>query len=188
MYAPNSSSRYQRRSPDLYSDAWNIAKERTVVALERYHYLCAAIQGNYKFLYDIPPKFSRAQIFTRQGFDFSPYTAYDLKPIRGVKIHPREDGTIHPMDLAIYHEHFTNCWQNSEGGILHSVNDHRGFFNCVLNYHSPAKTTGDEEWDQLFKKLETSGFQMGLVPCLVRVFVKSAMQHERTGGLTSIFA
>ncbi|KLO20425.1 hypothetical protein SCHPADRAFT_897709 [Schizopora paradoxa] len=162
----NSGNRYQRRNPKLYSDAWNIGKERTTIALERYHYLCAAIQGKYRFLYDIPPKYSRGQFFSRQGFDFSPYTKHELKPIRGVKFHPREDGTIHPVDLGIYHEYFANSWRNSEGGILYSVNDHREFFNCILNYHSPAKTSGDEEWDQFFKRLKESGFQMGLVPCM----------------------
>lgn len=105
-------------------------------------------------------------MFSRQGIDFSPYKEFKLEPIVGIKLHPRADGTIRPGDLKLFQEQFELNWKHSEGGILYNLGGEREFYNCILNYHSPAKTTGSAEWDKLFKQLKDNGFRKSTVPCM----------------------
>lgn len=163
----NIGDRYQHIKPNDSSEIWHHGKAQGALNLQRYHYLCASIQGRYKYHSTISPDFARGQRSFLRGFDFSPYTAYRLEPILGIKLEPLVNGTVHAEDLKLYHNQFTNSWRHSEGGILYNMGDEREFYNCILNYHSPTKTTGDEEWDEFFEKLKDSGFQKGLVPCMV---------------------
>ncbi|KLO11667.1 hypothetical protein SCHPADRAFT_855020 [Schizopora paradoxa] len=158
-------NRYKRLSPNPRSQEYKIGKSMTEHARERFHYLCASIQGKFILIDHIPPKIDNGQFFDRQGLDFSPYKDYKLQPILGIKLFPRTDGTVHPDELKMYHEQFANSWRHSEGGILHNMNDKREFYNCILNYHSLETTTGNAEWDAFFEKLKESGYDKSLVPC-----------------------
>ncbi|KAI0782000.1 hypothetical protein C8Q75DRAFT_737813 [Abortiporus biennis] len=135
-------------------------------ALNRYHYLCAAIQKSYH-MQDVPPDLSRGQLFPRQGLVFASYTPAKLQPVAGIKLHPRQDGTIHPGDIKVYRDTFRNSWKAREGGILYCIEeDERAFWNMILNYHSSAATTGIKVWDRLFKQLKDSNYDKALVPCM----------------------
>ena len=141
-------------------------QKQAALALERFHYLRAAVTGAYT-LTDVPPDFSRGQLFARKGLEFAAYDGAALPPVLGVKLHPRPDGTVHPEDLALYARGFRACWKMREGGVLYCLGDERAFWNMVLNYHSRAATTGRKDWDRLFAALKRSGFDKGLVPCMV---------------------
>ncbi|KLO11666.1 hypothetical protein SCHPADRAFT_974350 [Schizopora paradoxa] len=158
--------RYKRRNPNPRSQLYFVAQGMSKAALEHYHYLCASIQGKFVLSNYIPMDMGDGQIFHQHGLDFSPYTEYELRPIVSKKALQRPIGTYHPDELKLYHEYFANDWMHSAGGILHNMKDRREFFNCILNYHSPAKTTGNEEWDAFFEKFKESGFQKSLVPCM----------------------
>lgn len=107
---------------------------------------------------------------SRQTIYLSPYQAYNLEPITSVKLHPRADGTIHPGDLKAYHDIFKDDWKMQEGGILYCLGDSRAFWNCLISYHGPTKSTGIKEWDALFHKLQSTGYPKNIIPCMVRVF------------------
>lgn len=141
-------------------------QQQAQLSLERYHYLCAAIQEKFE-LTTVPPDFSRAQMFPRAGLVFSSYESHPLDPILGIKLHPREDGTIHLGDLKMYASTFRESWKSSEGGILYCIAEEREFWNMILNYHSVAGTTGVKAWDKLFEDLRASQFDKGLIPCMV---------------------
>ena len=141
-------------------------QKQAAIWAERYHYLCAAANKEYTYLDNIPPDFSRGQLFPRQGLDFSTYKAYKLDPVTGIKLHPREDGTIHPGDIEVYVEGFRQNWKTREGGILYFVAEQREFWNMVLNYHSKSHTTGILEWDRLLDQLKVKRTP-AIVPCMV---------------------
>ncbi|KAJ3478892.1 hypothetical protein NLI96_g9439 [Meripilus lineatus] len=157
---PMASSMYpfrftQRATPPTVDpELFKKGQDHLKTALRRYHWLCAAIQQKYTILDNIPVEFGPGVFFPRQGLDFTPYTQYSFEPVRGVKLHPREDGTIHPGDLELYRDWFEGNWRCREAGILYCVAEFREFWNMVINYHSVAKTTGKEDWDKLFEKLK----------------------------------
>ncbi|EKM57062.1 uncharacterized protein PHACADRAFT_172745 [Phanerochaete carnosa HHB-10118-sp] len=135
------------------------------VAEQWYHQLCAAVKGDYE-LTTVPPDLSRSQLFAHSGIVFDKYTAYKLEPVTGVKLHPREDGTILPGDLQFYSRTLRDDWQCREGGIMRCMAEEREFWNMILNYHSSAGTTGYKPWDRLFEKLKRNNFDRGMVPCM----------------------
>lgn len=97
--------------------------------------------------------------------------AFNLAPVTGIKLHPREDGTLLPADVEYYHRLMQSDYRILEGGVLDAVlRDPRAFFNIMLHYHSKAKTTGDPEWDSYFARLKTNGFPEGDIQCLVSLF------------------
>jgi hypothetical protein len=100
-----------------------------------------------------------------------------LEPIPNVKLHPRADGTIHPGDLSKYREVFEDNWKTQEGGILYCVAESRKFWNCLISYHGPTKSTGIKEWDDLFHRLESMGHAKRIIPCMVRVSLFLAETH-----------
>ncbi|KAH8115090.1 hypothetical protein DFH11DRAFT_1591355 [Phellopilus nigrolimitatus] len=152
--------------PPEGSFAFAQGQDQAGLALERFHYLRASILGLYDLQDGIAPDLSMGQLFPRQGLDFSKYTDFKLKPVTGIKLHPRDDGTIHPEDVKVYHQSFKDDWKMSEGGVLYFIGDPRSFYNIILNYHSPAKTTGSKEWDKLFARLKAEGFPKNLISCM----------------------
>lgn len=169
-----SSSRYPHRythetslSPTKNNALYKQGKGQGEMSLERYHTLCAAIQRKYEFT-DVPADFSKGQLFPRKGITFDHYTSYNLEPVLGIKLHPRQDGTIHPGDIKVYKSSFVDSWKCREGGILYCIGEAREFWNMVLNYHSTANTTGMRQWDKLFERLRKSDFDKSLIPCMVR--------------------
>lgn len=138
------------------------------MSLERYHYLRAAIRGDFDVT-TVPPDFSRAQLFPRQGVLFDRYQPYSLKSVLGIKLHPREDGTVHPEDLALYARGLRESWKCREAEILYCLAEGREFWNMVLNYHSAAATTGYKPWDRLFAALKRNDFDKSIIPCMVSV-------------------
>ncbi|KAI0826229.1 hypothetical protein BC629DRAFT_1434705 [Irpex lacteus] len=138
----------QNADPQRY----DIGQRQRQCALERYHYLCAAIQEAYTL--------HRGQLFVRDELDFDRYPAYALESV-SAKLHPRPDGTIHPGDIKLYVDGMVKNYKCSEGGIMYCVGDSRPFWNMVINYHSSAGTTGIKAWDRLFRKLKTSGYDKG---------------------------
>ncbi|KAI0075638.1 hypothetical protein K474DRAFT_1624182 [Panus rudis PR-1116 ss-1] len=150
-----------------HPQAFDQGRRQYKLAEERFHYLCAAIQGSYTLKDNIPPDVSRGQLFPRQGLDFSSYWPYNLQPVIGVKLHPREDGTIHEGDLKVYVSEFKKNWKCREGGVLYCISeDSRAFWNMILHYHSRAGTTGIPAWDALFERMKESGYSPSLVPCM----------------------
>lgn len=137
------------------------------ISLVRYHRLCAAIQQKY-VIREVPPDMSKGQLFPRKAISFTPYTEFALDPVVGIKLHPREDGTIHPGDIKVYKRWFLNNWKCREGGILYCIGESREFWNMVLNFHSEAGTTGMKAWDALFERLKGNVFDKQLVPCMVK--------------------
>ena len=153
-------------SPAFRRQAYRQGLQQAQCALERYHYLCAAIQREY----DLPADFTQGGMFGYTDLSFSTYEPYALDPVLGVKLHPRPDGTIHPGDLKLYRKCFKLDWKVSEGGILYGIGDSRAFWNMILNYHSVAGTTGFKRWDNFFERLKANGFDKSIIPCMVRTF------------------
>jgi hypothetical protein len=151
-----------KRNKSLYEFGQKQAAENLCC----FHMLCAAIQGAYDIV-SVPPDRSRGQFFERAGVAFGKYKEYALEDVLGEKLHPREDGTIHPGDIKTYAKGMRADWRCREGGILRCVREARPFWNMVLNYHSSAGTTGIKAWDRLFTDLKRSNFDKGLVQCQV---------------------
>ncbi|EIM91580.1 uncharacterized protein STEHIDRAFT_137218 [Stereum hirsutum FP-91666 SS1] len=139
-------------------------KHQAEIQEDRYHKLRAAIEKKYRILDNIVS--DNGFPFPRQGISFEPYTVVKLETIKGFKLHPFADGTVHPDDLEIYHDMFKTDWNHAQSGILYNIGEAREFWNCILNYHSPAGTTGNEEWDALFEKLKGNGFRKDCLPCM----------------------
>ncbi|KAI0042787.1 hypothetical protein FA95DRAFT_531147 [Auriscalpium vulgare] len=131
-------------------------QQQASISIERYHYLCASIQQAYTV---IGPA-------TRRNIVFPSYTAYPLTPLGDVKLHPREDGTIHPGNVDAYVAQFRADWQCREGGVMYCIVEQHEWFDLILNYHSSARTTGMKQWDRLFQRLKRNNFEKGLVPCM----------------------
>ncbi|TFY62876.1 hypothetical protein EVG20_g6544 [Dentipellis fragilis] len=102
----------------------------------------------------------------RQGIMFEQYAPYKLEPITGIKLHPYEDGTIHPGDIEIYQDLFRRDWRFIQGGLLYAMGEAREFWNCVLNWHSSSYTTGCPEWDALFETLKANGYRKDMLTCM----------------------
>ncbi|KZV66966.1 hypothetical protein PENSPDRAFT_688564 [Peniophora sp. CONT] len=136
--------------------------------LERYHYLRAAATKAYD-IEQLQPgdhKNPNPMPFMRQGLVFDRYRLRNLKPLRGMKLHPFEDGSIHPGDIKMYIAEFFGNWKVREAGIMYAIMEQRPFWNMMLNYHSPAGTTGVPAWDKLFKEWEASGFPKNMIQCM----------------------
>lgn len=150
-------------NPTLYQQG----QEQGRLAVECYHYMCAAIKEQYEIT-TVPPDVARGQLFRRSGLVFS-YEPHNLEPVLGIKLHPRDDGTIHPGDIEFYARSIRESWKCSQGGILYCISAcEREFWNMILNYHSVSATTGIKKWDRLFSRLKAEGFSIGVVPCMVR--------------------
>ena len=162
------SGRYKHYAPKLGTADYKQGKDQAAISLERFHYLRALILGKYTFVDNVEPDISRGQLFPRQGLDFESYPDFKLDPISGIKLHPREDGTIHPGDVSTYLATIDSDYKVSEGGILDAVlRDTRAFFNIMINYHSKAKTTGNLGWDTYFADLKERGFPKMNIDCMV---------------------
>jgi hypothetical protein len=166
-----------------------MGQQQAELSITRYHTLIAALTK--KFTYTDAPRNAHGGYLnlpnnpepagthiidasalvpgSRQTIDLSSYQAYKLEPIFNVKLHPREDGTIHPKDLSAYRDVFEDNWKTQEGGILYCLAESREFWNCLMSYHGPIKSTGIEEWDELFHRLELTGHAKNIIPCMVRV-------------------
>ncbi|KAI0310413.1 hypothetical protein OF83DRAFT_1070571 [Amylostereum chailletii] len=151
----------RQNDPTLYEQG----QKQAEISIQRYHYLCAAVSKAYE-LTTVPADINRGQLFPRQGIIFKAYKHYNLDPVLGIKLHPREDGTIHPGDVEVYNDTLRLSWKIREAGVMYAVAESREFWNLVLNYHSKAATTGIKSWDRLFAKLKKSNFDKGLVPCM----------------------
>ncbi|KAF8584441.1 hypothetical protein K439DRAFT_1346235 [Ramaria rubella] len=143
--------------PSPSTAAYKQGQGQAEVSMTRYHMLYAALQRKCTVV---------SSPLGRQTIDFAPYHAFTLEPLSDVKLHPRSDGSIHPGDLEIYHSGFEDNWKTQEGGLLYCVGFGPEFFNCILNYHSPAQTTGSQEWDELSHKLERMSYPKEIIPCM----------------------
>lgn len=144
--------------------AYRQGQQQANLSLERFHYLCAAATESYSIVgeerRDIP--------FGRQELEFSSYTPHRLKDITDLKLHiPRSDGSIVPGDIDPYVDEFLKDSKCREAGILYCVGEERAFWNMIMNFHSTARTTGIEAWDDLLIRLKLDGPDPGIVPCMV---------------------
>ncbi|KAI0042785.1 hypothetical protein FA95DRAFT_1682310 [Auriscalpium vulgare] len=161
-------SRYTHETdigPRRKRSLWELGQKQAASSLERYHYLCASIQKAFEVV-DVPPDVSQGQMFARKALLFSSYTAFPLDAVSGIKLHPRDDGTVHPGDVKLYISMIKNNWMCREAGILRCIDEAREWYNLVLNYHSSAHTTGHRPWDRLFERLKKSNYDKGLVQCM----------------------
>ncbi|KAI0029521.1 hypothetical protein K488DRAFT_32981, partial [Vararia minispora EC-137] len=133
--------------------------------VQRYHYLRAAVTRSYE-VREEPANISLTQLFPRQSVYFDRYLDFKLEPIRGMKLHPDEEGRIHPGDLEIYKEEIFVSWKNREAGILYVVCTGRPFWNMILNWHSPAHTTGVRAYDDLLSQWQQAGYPKSMLPCM----------------------
>ncbi|KAJ3534954.1 hypothetical protein NM688_g7049 [Phlebia brevispora] len=152
-------------TPERYPEALRQGEGQAEISIERYHYLCAAIQQKYSMT-TVPANQVPGAIFDRQGLIFDSYTPFKLEPVLGLKLYPDEDGRIHPDELRVYVQEYETSWKCMEGGIMYWVAECRPFWNMVLNYHSPNGTMGRQEWDDLFTRLKNNNFDKGIVPCM----------------------
>lgn len=167
-------------SPD-----YQMGQKQAKLSIQYYHTLVAALTKKYTYM-DTPtnahgehlsdPDTGEVRIEpaallpgSRQIINLSPYKAYKLDNITGVKLHPRTDGTIRPESLKAYHENFTLNWKTQEGGVLYCVVMSSEFWNCILSYHGLLKSTGIKEWDDLFHKLKSTAYAKNIIPCMVRI-------------------
>lgn len=157
-------------SPLRHAELWQQGQNQAIISIQRYHYLCAAIQKKYEII-QVHADMERFGIpFDRQGVTFEAYGASKLEPILAIKIHPRSDGTVHPEDIGLYARGYEDHWKCMEGGILYWVAEYREFWNMIVNYHSSAGTMGRTEWDDLFSRLKASNFPKNIIPCMVSIY------------------
>ncbi|KAI0056600.1 hypothetical protein BV25DRAFT_1920846 [Artomyces pyxidatus] len=147
------------------SALWKQGQTQAEISIERYHTICAALQKRYNII-QVPADPKAGRPWDRQGLTFSAYTAYQIEPVLGVKLHPLPDGTIHPGDIAAYCDVLQSNWKCREGGVMYCVAEYREWWNMLLNYHSPAGTTGRPDWDHLYMRLTENGYDKGTVPCM----------------------
>ena len=141
-------------------------KEQYSISIERYHYLLASITGEYTVL-DAESTLPQLPGI-RQTLYFNNYKGVKLKPIRDIRIFSRPDGSVNPEQIAEFQRTLDTDWKTREGGILYCVAEWREYWNCLVNYRSPSKTTGSQDWDKLFEELKANNFDKKLVPCMVR--------------------
>lgn len=138
---------------------YNRGKKQAEISIERYHQLCAALQRKYTARpgKDVPiseyggytwsvghnstsedAQGNAVHVDARTGtphtIDFSAYKDFKLKPMHGVRLYPSADGSVHPDDLAAYHDLFEDDWQMQETGIFRALGEPRDFFSCISNY------------------------------------------------------
>ena len=144
--------------------AYNQGQHQAELSMERFHYVCAAATQSYSIL----GSQNRGMLFAREELEFSAYTPYKLKNVRGLKLHvPRDDGTIVPGDIDPYIEHFRKGWKFREAGIMYCVEEERDFWNLIFHFHAYPGSTGIREWDDILNKLKIDGANPGVVPCMV---------------------
>jgi hypothetical protein len=135
------------------------------ISEERYHALCALLQKKF-IIRDGPPRLAPSAYY--KTIDFSPYTAYRIPNGEEIKIEFRNaDGSQRPEDLKVFNDIFADDWQSQEAGILRGVVEYAYFLPLVANYHSPMNTTGNLEWDQLFRTLRDRNYPKDIIPCMV---------------------
>ncbi|KIJ23184.1 hypothetical protein M422DRAFT_276296 [Sphaerobolus stellatus SS14] len=106
----------------------------------RYHQLCAALQKKFNLLgYDI------SNLSLRKRIDFPDYTDFALGPIDHVKLHPREDGTMHLGDIEVYVDGFESNWKVQEGRKC-LILDWR--ISRVLELYAKFPFIGKNLWNQ----------------------------------------
>jgi hypothetical protein len=148
-------------------------KKQTALAIQRYHILCAAIQGKYKVLDIIPIADQRLmqsdeRRYVHATIDFSAYKEFKLRPIKDAELPElvsRMDCEI--VDIGIYSMARDEDWRLRQGGILFAVGEYGDFFNCVTAYRTTV--TGDsfiEEWNTLFGQLRSSQYRKNIIPCM----------------------
>lgn len=139
-------------------------RSQAEIALGRYHALRAAIQGHF----DIGEGTSEDRELYPYSIRYDQYASYPLRPIPGIQLGLRPGGGVSPAAVEAYLHYYKNNWKCREGGIMYWVNEHREFWNMMLNWHA-TRTTGFAAWDELFEKLKSGGFPKEVIPCMVRV-------------------
>jgi len=133
---------------------------------EHYHYLRAAVTRSFELVTEAPDPANPVQMFPRQGLSFARYPAYTLKPLHGMKLRLREDGRMHPDEIQIYKDYLFLGWKSREGGIMYTAVGQE-FWGMILNYHSPARTTGLRAWDTLLNQWKEADYPQSMLPCMV---------------------
>ncbi|KAI0056605.1 hypothetical protein BV25DRAFT_1832020 [Artomyces pyxidatus] len=151
---------------------WETGQKQAEQAIRRYHYLCAAIQQAYDITTGTILTRVNEELVPRRFMTFSKYTAYSLPTVVVRPLQDRRpDGSLYPEDVEDYLKRYGKDWRCREGGILYCIEDgselQKGeWWNLILNYHSPAGTTGHEVWDRLFLDLKENGYVKELIPCM----------------------
>lgn len=161
--------RYIRSFPSEGTEQLLEGRKQAELSNTRYHYLRAAIQGNFRLTGDIPSSSTNGHFFPRCIIDFREYADFPLDQISGEKIHPGEDGLVGSAELEEYQTELTSDWKVVEGGILSCTGKARAFFNIMINYNSPSKTSGNSEMDAYFAQLKAEDFRKESIPCMVRL-------------------
>lgn len=147
-----------------YLNSESQERKQEMRSLESYHSLCTSLQQKYEVQKSTTPG---QPIQLR--LDFSAYTPYELRPAN-LYSRPFPDGMVDPWEVTKHHEHiktFSNISTLASEGFLSYV-ECKGFFDIVLGYNGPLRTSGNERWDEFFASLKANGYKRRLVPCMVR--------------------
>ncbi|TCD71842.1 hypothetical protein EIP91_003185 [Steccherinum ochraceum] len=161
--------RFVHYKDDLYRPLFagldNVQAEH---ALHSFHCLYAAATGNFAVVPD-PESGPMLDYWRYDMIDFSSYTEYKLTNVPGlaslIGLHryPNYD------EKQILQGHVASVkgnWKYRQNGILAFAHS-QPFWKLVQSYHSPARTTGEKEWDELLDKIREEGpnFDRGTLPC-----------------------
>lgn len=139
--------------------------------IHSFHCLYAAATGAFSVVPDPDPG-PMLDYWRYDMINFSQYTQYKLENVTGlaslVELHP-----FHKYDekqiLQGHVDTVRGNWRYRQGGVLAAAHS-QPFWKLVQSYwHSPARTTGNKEWDELLDKIREEGpkFDRGTLPCPV---------------------
>lgn len=162
-------ARFKRTKVQPGTPYYDKARTQIATSNERYHYLVAEITGDYTAI-PFPVIFGSKTGGSSYTVDFLKYQGKDLEPFEGICLErTRPDGSIPSQKLRSIQKAFSDNYKMSEGGILYAVGDWGAFLNCMVNWRSPSRTTGNQLWDELLDALEGNGFDRSMIPCMVRI-------------------
>ena len=170
--------RYEHDTGLNRSDArWQQGQEQAKISIERYHYLCAALQCKYIIKQVLATDSMHRAVYDGRGLVFDAYTAYPLKPVYGIKWSSGLDGACSPQVMHCCVQAYERSWKCMEGEILYMVAEQQEFWHMMRNYNSPNGTMGRSAWDELFVRLKQTGYDKGIIPCMVGDAIKYAVYH-----------
>ena len=122
--------------------------------------------------FDKPPRLVHAVI------DFTTYTEFKINPIKDIEL-PESvlDGSTDRHEKWVYTWAIGEDWTMREGRVLYALREYGDFFNVMSEYHLPGERIGMVEWETLFDKLQNSGYQKNIIPCMVRVIIVSSLNR-----------
>ncbi|CAG8956191.1 hypothetical protein HYFRA_00012108 [Hymenoscyphus fraxineus] len=142
----------QTGPPD--SELATLGKRQQELAEMQYHRLLAAVQHKYRI--DNHPSGPHHL----HKVSFEAYTDRSLEPTEAA-VDPRDNL---PEYIQGLHKMFRSNPKTLEGDILYSIVEPQ-CWPFIEYYHSPAKTTGRDDWDSMFATLRTTP-RRSVVPCM----------------------